>query len=165
MGSGLVRGGFLPPAILCCALGLLLGFLGWRKALIGAGVMAATAIAVFAIGPDAAWIEAIFLGCWLSVIGCALLLVRPARLTRKLVFAASLNAGLWVGALCSVAGDVRALGISLPFVLVCIPSSAIVARGWEISVKVVASWLTAVAILATMLSLTPTPGYVPDHME
>jgi hypothetical protein len=25
--------------------------------------------------------------------------------------------------------------------------------------------LTAVAILATMVSLTPTPGYVQDHME
>jgi hypothetical protein len=65
----------------------------------------------------------------------------------------------------SVAGDVRALGISLPFVLVLIPGSVVVARGWEIGVKVLASWLTAVAILATMLSLTPTPGYVPDHME
>ena len=41
----------------------------------------------------------------------------------------------------------------------------IVSRGWGIAVKVVASWLAAVAILATMLSLVPTPGYMPDHME
>lgn len=160
-----MRGGFLPPAILCCTLGLLLAFLGWRRALIGAGLMMVTAIAVFLAGPDAVWVEAIFLGCWLSVIGCALLLVRPAQLSHWLAFAASLNAGVWVGAVSAVAGDLRALGISLPFVLVCMPGSVIVARGWEISVKVLASWLTAVAILATMLSLTPTPGYVPDHME
>lgn len=160
-----MRGGFLPPAILCCAIGLVLAFLGWRKALLGAGLLAAVAITVFLIGPDAAWIEIIFLGCWLSVIGSALLLVRHARLNHNLVFAAALNAGLWVGAVSSVAGDANALRISLPIVLVSLPGSAIVARGWEISVKVLASWLTAVAILATMLSLTPTPGYVPDHME
>lgn len=160
-----MRGGFLPPAILCCALGLMLAFFGWRRAIIGACLMAVTAIAAFLAGPDAAWVEAIFFGCWLSVIGCALMLVRPGHLSVWLVFAAALNAGVWVGAVSSVAGDLRALGISLPFVLVCIPGSAIVARGWEIGVKVLASWLTAVAILATMLSLTPTPGYVPDHME
>lgn len=160
-----MRGGFLPPAILCCALGLVLAFLGWRRALIGAGLMAVTAVAVFFAGPDAKWIEAIFLGCWLSVIGCALLLFQPAKLPAALALAVSLNAGVWVGAVSSVAGDVRALGISLPFVLVLIPGSVVVARGWEIGVKVLASWLTAVAILATMLSLTPTPGYVPDHME
>ena len=41
----------------------------------------------------------------------------------------------------------------------------IVLRGWSIGLKVLASWLAAVAILATMVSLTPTPGYKPDHME
>lgn len=160
-----MRGGFIPPAILCCALGLVLAFLGWRKALVGGGLMAAMAVAVFLAGPDAKAIETIFLGCWLSVIGCSLMLVRPILWGRKLAFAAAINCGVWAGAVCSVAGNLQALCISLPFVLVAVPASAIVARGWEISVKVLASWLTAVAILATMLSLTPTPGYVADHME
>lgn len=160
-----MRGGFLPPAILCCAVGLALAFLPLRRALLGATVLAAVASVTFAIAPSADWIEPIFLGCWLSVIACALLLLRPAHWPVGLYFAAAANAGIWVGAVSSVAGGARDLAIGLPFVLALLPGQAIVARGWDISLKVLASWLTAVAILATMVSLTPTPGYSPDHME
>ena len=57
------------------------------------------------------------------------------------------------------------LAIALPCVLILLVGRPVVVGGWGIGVKVVASWLTAVAILATMVSLTPTPGYVQDHME
>lgn len=160
-----MRGGFLPPALLCCALGLVLAFVPLRQALLAAALMAAAAIAAFAIGPSDAWIEPIFVGCWLSVIGCALLLLRREQGPASLYFAAALNAGLWVGAVSSVAGGARDLLIALPFVLALVPGRELVARDWDIGLKVVASWLTAVAILATMVSLTPTPGYAPDHME
>lgn len=160
-----MRGGFLPPAILCAALGLALAFLPLRRALIAAALMAAVAIAVFTIGVPAAWIEPIFIGCWLSAIACALLLLRPAQWPMTLSFAAAVNAGLWAGAVTSVAGRERDLVIALLCVLLLVPGSAIVARGWGIGLKVLGSWLTAVAILATMVSLTPTPGYEPDHME
>lgn len=160
-----MRGGFLPPAILCAAIGLVLAFLPFRKALLAAALVATAAILVFVIAPDAAWIEPIFVGCWLSVIGCALLLLRPAHWPVTICFVAAVNAGLWTGATASVAGGARDLAIALPLVLILLPGHAIVARGWQISLKVLASWLTAVAILATMVSLTPTPGYLPDHME
>jgi len=146
-------------------LGLALAFLPLRTALLAALAMAAAAVLIFAVGTDPAWIETIFIGCWLSVIGCALLLIRPSKVPTGLFFAAAVIAGLWAGAVSSVAGGVRDLAIALPLVLVLVPGQMIVARGWEIGLKVLASWLTAVAILATMVSLTPTPGYVPDHME
>ncbi len=117
------------------------------------------------MAPPLRWIEPIFVGCWLSVIGNALLLLRPERLPPALFFVAAANAGVWAGAVIAVSGARRDLAIALPLVLLFAPGNAIVARGWSIALKVLASWLTAVAILATMVSLTPTPGYKPDHME
>ncbi|MEO6359189.1 MAG: hypothetical protein ABIO43_01270 [Sphingomicrobium sp.] len=160
-----MRGGFLPPAILCAALGLALAFVPFRRALIAAAVMAVVILAIFAAGVPTAWIEVIFVGCWLSVIACALLLIRPQHLPPALYFVAAANAGLWAGAVTSVAGHGWDLAIALPCVLLFVPGRWIVARGWGIGLKVLASWLTAVAILATMVSLTPTPGYESDHME
>jgi hypothetical protein len=41
-----------------------------------------------------------------------------------------------------------------------------VATKRQIVVKVFASWLIAIALLsATLQVTTPTPGYVPDHMD
>ena len=160
-----MRGGFLPPAILCAALGLALAFVPLRQALIAATLMTLVMLTVFAIGVPGEWIEAAFVGCWLSVITCALLLIRPQAYPRALYWAAAANAGLWAGAVTSVSGRGRDLAIAVPCVLLFIPGCYIVARGWDIGLKVLASWLTAVAILATMVSLTPTPGYESDHME
>lgn len=160
-----MRGGFLPPAILIAALGLALAFIPLRRALIAAGVMVMVALAAWWSTPPAGWVEAIFVGCWLSVIATAGLVHRPLRLAPALFLFAGANAGLWAGLVTSVAGKTRDLAIALPCVLLLLVGRPIVKRGWGIGIKVVASWLTAVSILATMVSLTPTPGYKQDHME
>jgi hypothetical protein len=160
-----VRGGFLPPAILCAALGLVLAFIPLRQAVIAATLMTAAMLVVLGLGLPAEWIEAAFLGCWLSVISCALLLIRPHAFPQTVYFAAAANAGLWAGAVISTSGRWRDLAVAVPCVLLLVPGRHIVARGWGIGLKVLASWLTAVAILATMVSFTPTPGYESDHME
>ena len=160
-----MRGGFLPPAILIAALGLALAFVPLRRALIAAGLMVVVMLIAWWSGPSARWIEPIFVGCWLSVIATAGLVHRPATLPPAVFFAAAANVGLWAGLVTSVAGKGRDLAIAVPCVLLMFVGRPIVVRGWGIGVKVVASWLTAVAILATMVSLTPTPGYVQDHME
>lgn len=160
-----MRGGFLPPAILIAALGLALAFIPLRRAMVAAGVMLAVALAAWWARPPTAWIEPIFVGCWLSVIVTAGLVHRPLKVPPAMFLVAAANVGLWAGLVTSVAGKGRDLVIALPCVLLLLVGRPIVARGWGISVKVVASWLTAVAILATMVSLTPTPGYVQDHME
>jgi hypothetical protein len=58
--------------------------------------------------------------------------------------------------LCSTAGLALAL----------LPAVWIVDRRVLIALRVVASWLIAVAMLGAMLQFLPvTPGYMPDHME
>lgn len=160
-----MRGGFLPPAILCSALGLALAFIPIRKAMISAGILGVVAISVWLLRPPQSWIEPIYIGCWLSVIACAVLAYRPQSIPVGLFGLAAGNVGAWVGAVTAVSGQGRDLAIALPCALLFVPGRQIVERDWGIGLKVVSSWLTAVAILATMVSLTPTPGYVPDHME
>lgn len=160
-----MRGGFLPPAILVTTLALALAFLPRRRAMISAGLMAVVALSAWWANPPARWIEPIFVGCWLSVIATAGLVHRPLELPPALFLVAAANSGLWAGAVTAVAGRARDLAIALPLVLLFVVGHTIVLRRWGIGLKVVASWLTAVAILATMVSLTPTPGYQPDHME
>ena len=160
-----MRGGFLPPAILCAALGIALSFIPLRKAMIAVALMAFAALSIWELSPPPRWIEPIFVGCWLSVIGNALLVYRPERLPPSLFVIAAVNAGAWAGAVTAVSGRGGDLEIALPCVLLFIPGRAVVLLGWSIALKVLASWLTAVAILATMVALTPTPGYKPDHME
>lgn len=160
-----MRGGFLPPAILIAALGLALAFIPLRRALVAAGLMALVALAAWWSVPSTRLIEPVFVGCWLSVIVTAGLVHRPMKMPPALFLVAAANVGLWAGLVTSVAGKARDLSIALPCVLLLFVGRPIVLRGWEIGVKVVASWLTAVAILATMVSLTPTPGYRQDHME
>ena len=160
-----MRGGFLPPAILIAALGLALAFIPIRRALIAAGLMIVVTLIAWWSGPPARWIEPIFVGCWLSVIATAGLVHRPLKLPPAVFLLAAANVGLWAGLVTSVAGKPRDLAIAVPCILLMFVGRPIVVRGWGIGVKVVASWLTAVAILATMVSLTPTPGYVQDHME
>ena len=101
----------------------------------------------------------------MDIIATAGLVHRPAKLPPAVFLVAAANVGLWAGLVTSVAGKGRDLAIAVPCILLMFVGRPIVVRGWGIGVKVVASWLTAVAILATMVSLTPTPGYVQDHME
>lgn len=160
-----MRGGFLPPAILCAALGIALAFIPLRRASLAALLLVVIATLIWLLGPPERWIEPIFVGCWLSVIANVLLVHRPERLPSAPFFLAAANAGIWAGAVVAVSGERLDLGIALPLVLLFAPGRVIVLRGWSIGLKVLASWLAAVAILATMVSLTPTPGYKPDHME
>lgn len=160
-----MRGGFLPPAILCAALGIALAFIPVRRASLAALLLFVFAICVWLLGPPTGWIEPIFVGCWLSVIVNVLLVHRPERLPAAIFFIAAVNSGVWAGAVTAVSGERGDLMIALPLVLLFVVGRPIVLRGWSISLKVLASWLAAVAILATMVSLTPTPGYKPDHME
>lgn len=160
-----MRGGFLPPAILLAALGLALAFIPLRRALVAAALAGVVAVLAWAAGPPARFIEPIFVACWLSVIVNAALMHRPEKIPQIALLGAAANAGLWAGLVTGVAGNGSDLAIALPCILLCVIGRPVVARGWGIAPKVLASWLTAVAILATMVSLTPTPGYKQDHME
>ncbi len=161
-----MRGGALPPALLCAALGFALAFAPRRMIAPCLTLMAAAALAASLTAVPTSWDDAIFFGCWLSVVAAASAVHLPGGVGRRLALGLSLNTGLWCGAVIALAGARRDLLVSLPLSLLCLPGHLLVARGRSMFLKVPASWLIAVALLAVSLQLAPTtPGYRPDHMD
>ena len=113
-----------------------------------------------------AWEDAIFLGCWSSVLVTAASVHFPGALNRPVALPLAVNAGVWCGAVIAAAGAPLDLAKAAPWALLALPGGWLVARRWGVGIKVLASWLAAVAILgAALQTTTPTPGYVADHME
>ena len=167
-----MRGGVLPPALLFAALGLSLAFAprrAWVPSLLALCATLATLATLAALAFLAlphVWLEGIFLGLWISVIATAASVHLGNRLTVRAALALSINAGVWAGAVVSVSGSQLDLLEALPFALIFLPASWVVSRYASIPVKVVSSWVIAVAVLAATLQLLPvTPGYLPDHLE
>lgn len=161
-----MRDALLPAALLCTALGLMLAFVPRRTALIAPGVLALVALASWALGVPEQFTGTAFLGCWVSVLATAALVYLPSEKQRPvLTYAAAANAGLWTGVLVSSSGSAQDLSALLLCVAIVPAGQLVVRRGWDMALKVAASWLIAVATLSAMLTLVPAPGYAPDHME
>lgn len=151
-------------ALLCGALGVALGFAPARLAWAGFAALVVVAVAVGNAPLPAAWRDAAFAGLWISVPATALLAYVP-RLLRRVAVAAGANAGLWAGAVAAASAAPRDLVLALPAALAFLPGLWLVGRGHGIVLKIAASWLLATGVLAGLVSLTPTPGYAPDHMD
>jgi hypothetical protein len=161
-----LRGGALPPALLCAALGLALAYAPRRAWGLSVVALALTAISLAIAPVPPSWLDGVFLGCWISVAASAATVHLPGGPSPRGAFALSLNAGFWSGAVVALAGSRLDLLTALLCVLVLVPAALLV--GWRapIVVKVVSSWLIAVAVLAATLQFLPvTPGYMPDHMD
>jgi hypothetical protein len=150
---------------LCAALAFALAFAPSRVRAPALVVLAVVALLFNRVSFPEGWHETIFAGCWISVIIAALSVhVRAiASLTPALLLAA--NTGVWAGAVIAIAGTPQDLTRALPVALLALPAGWIVANRAGIAIKVLASWLVAVAILVAALPIVPTPGYVQDHME
>jgi hypothetical protein len=161
-----MRGGVLPPALLLSALGLALTVgprKAWRRSLLA--LLGTLATFTFLPVPRD-WLEGVFLGCWMSVIATSATVHLVHGLTARAALALSFNAGVWASAVVSVSGSRGDLLKALPCVLIFLPAAWVVGRYALIPVKVVSSWVIAIAVLAAVLQLLPvTPGYLPDHME
>jgi hypothetical protein len=162
-----VRGGALPPALLLAALGLALGFVP-RALLLSSFIALATGFA----GPwllriPGSWLEGVYLVFWASVVLTAASVHFVRQLDCAWVrIALSLNAGIWSSAVVRLSGSGLDLLIAVPCVLAFYPASWAVRQGAAVWIKVVASWIIAIAALAATLQLLAvTPGYLPDHME
>jgi hypothetical protein len=161
-----VRGGVLPAALLCTALGLTLAFSSRRAWLLSTALLVTSAIIIVLTTVPSSWVEGVFLGCWVSIAATAVAVHVPKGLSRPAAVTLSINAGIWVGAVTALSGQRLNLVKTLPCVLALLPAAFIIGRRAPIVVKVVASWLVAVAVLAGTLQLLPvTPGYLPDHLE
>ena len=161
-----MRGGALPPALLASALGFAVAYVPRRQAVAGAALFVAAASVASMSKPDPHWTDAIFYGLWASVILTALSVHLRQPWPKDVVLALALNGGLWAGAVIAVAGVPLDLAKSLPFVLIAIPAAWLITKRLSIAVKVVASWLVAISMLAAAIpATTTTPGYVGDHLE
>jgi hypothetical protein len=111
-------------------------------------------------------LEGVFAGCWISVSATSASVHLPRGLASWGAIALSLNAGVWAGWVIHVTGSSHDLLRAMPCVLIVLPAAWMIERRASIVVKVIASWLIAVSILAMTLQLLPvTPGYLPDHMD
>jgi hypothetical protein len=161
-----MRGGVLPPALLFVALGLALGFAP-RRAWLPSVLALLMTLAAFTLVPAAPGLaDAVFAGCWISVIATAASVHLKRGLPLWAAVAFSVNVGVWAGAVVSASGSQLDLLKALPCVSILLPASLLVARHASIPVKVASSWVIAIAALAATLQLLPvTPGYLPDHLE
>jgi hypothetical protein len=156
----------VPPALLFVALGLALAFAprkAWAPSLLA---LLATLGAFTFLPVPQSWLEAVFLGCWISVIATAASVHLVRGLSPRAALALSFNAGVWASVVVCLSGSRLDLLKALPWVFIVLPASWAVGRHSSIPVKVLSSWVIAVAVLAATLQLLPvTPGYLPDHME
>jgi len=161
-----MRGGIVPPALLCAALGLALAFAprnAWAPSVL---TLLFTIAALTFIPVPGAWLEGAFLGCWISVIATAGSLQLFPKITCLAALILSINAGAWASVVTRLSGSRLDLVEALPWVLILWPASRVASHFGSIPIKVVSSWLIAVAALSITLQLLPvTPGYLPDHME
>jgi hypothetical protein len=161
-----LRGGALPPGLLCGALGLALAFAPRRVWALSLVALIVTAGSVALVPVPRGWLEAVFLGGWMSVAANAAMVHVPRGLSSRAAVAMSVNTGFWSGAQTALAGSSADLAIALGCALLLLPAALIVGSRAPVIVKVVSSWLIAVAILAATLQFLPvTPGYLPDHLD
>ncbi len=161
-----MRTAALPVALLVAALAFALSFAPRRTLWIAVPAFAVLCAATSFIRTPLAWQDGLFLACWVSVICTAALVHLPVGTPTVLGVGAAVNAGVWSGLLIASAGEAYDPLIVIPIAALSVPGSWLAARKGRIALKVAASWLVAVAVLAAAIPLTtPTPGYVQDHME
>ena len=155
----------LPPALLSAALGLALAYAPPRARVAAVLILwiVAPLAALLMLAPR--WEEAVFLACWAGVILAAASVHLPRGLRTSAALALALAIAVLAGSVTAAAGTLPALLMALPWVLVTVPAAWLIAHGRGIAVKIVSSWLIAIALLSAALPLTPTPGYEPDHLE
>lgn len=152
-------------ALICATVGLALGLAPLRDAWIGVAAMTISAVLLSrsALPPRCA--DVIFAGLWISMAATAASTYLPRRLADRVAVVVGLNAGAWAGALASVSDKSGDLSFALLLGLLFIPARWITVYGYHIVIRVIASWLIAIASLSIFVSLMPTPGYKLDHME
>jgi hypothetical protein len=161
-----MRGGATSLALLFAALGIALSFAPrkvWGPSLLA--LLLALAALPFLPLPHA-WLEGVFLGCWISVIGTAASVQVFHKVSACAAFILSINAGAWSSAAADLSGSHLNLLEALPWASILWPASWVARRYGSIPIKVVSSWLIAIAALSGVLQFLPvTPGYLPDHLE
>ena len=169
-GGGVMRGTVLPVTLLCAGLALALGRSAAWIGMLGVVVLicaaAAVSLALTSVGMSPGWADGVYLACWISVAGSALsvYLPRPVGVVAAVILA--LDAGVFCGSISALTGALQGLWAGLLGLVVLLPVGWTAQRNLLLPLKVVSSWLVAMAALAAILQFLPvTPGYLPDHVE
>jgi hypothetical protein len=160
-----MNAGPVPLLLIAAALGLALSFASLRSAVIAVALFVVTAIigALIPVSPDMQ--DRLFAGLLVSTLGTAALVYLPKGLSDVAAWIAGANDGLWLGLVAAITHQRGSVAFALPLCLLLVPGRWVVQHGYSIAIKVICSWLIAIAALAIFVSLVPTPGYKPDHME
>lgn len=162
-------GGPVAAALLACAVGLALSPLPrptlGRSLLLFLGAAAVAALVAWQAGPLPPSVERV--GLAVTVASTLLAVGRPGLLglaSPRLLAIAAPMAGALAGALAPGAGP---LSWAAPAAaLIALPGHWAATTGRLVAVRVVASWVLAMTVLAVVLTLAPiTAGYEQDHRE
>ena len=160
-----MNAGFLPLALLCAALGLALARTPTKTAILAVGALVVTSLLSFAVIPAVSREAPAMLALWMSAAVTAGLAYLPRGIDRGWAFLASTNVGLWTGVVAHSAGGGSGMASAWPFALLFLPAAWLLQKQLGAAIKIAASWIVAVSILAGMVAISPVPGYAPDHME
>lgn len=155
----------MPPLLVFVALALALAFAVPRARLPAALLAIIVALACAQIPLPASWGEGVFLVCWATVVAVAASVHLPQRVALWLALVLAVVSGIAAGTVTAVAGHTRDVVTAAAGLALILPGAWLVGTRRQIAIKVVSSWVIAIAVLSAALPLTPTPGYVPDHME
>lgn len=156
----------LPVGLLCAVAGMMLAFIPSRSGLLGGLLLVLFAAGGIEIPARPQVVGVVLGGCWASLVVCALCVFWPRRLSIPLVYFLAANAGIWSGLALATNADGASSLLPVAALLIGLPASLAVHKGYQIAPRVVTSWLLAVAMIAAILPLVVKhPGYVADHME
>lgn len=160
-------GGPVAAGLLLAVVAFALAFVGRRWALGGIAICAlACVVAILLVrGSVPNWV---FAGCWSSLIVTAVLVYFPQALQRwpGLALLLATNGGVWAALVVATQAPAMAALPILGTLALVIPAGLFVSLGWALAVRVVTSWLLAVALLVGAIPyLVVHPGYVADHRE
>lgn len=160
-----MRDGALPAILLCVIAGMPLVNASRRAAATSVLLLLFAALTASALIVPFELRLAVVVLCWGLVIVGALgvLRARPLPVTVTILFATA--AGLSTSAMTALVGQLSVLALSLPWVAVWIPATLLAGSGRAIIVKVLASWILAVALLSTGLTLSQGVNSGSDHLD
>ena len=154
----------LPAAMVFAAMGLMLSFAARTIAALSIALAVLMAFAASAVASDTIVNQAATIACWGVILVMAVLTFWPRQWPALVTIAVSGAAGFVAGAVIALAATPPKLWLAMLVILVVLPATLAVERGYNIVPRVVMSWLLAVAMLAALLPYVVShPGYIPDH--
>ena len=155
----------LPISLLCTALALVIAHGERRTIWVSLVVATLVFVGTSSFTPLKGGDQYAFLGLWLSVILTAASVYLGPKRRDIWAIVCSANAGLWAGLVAAYSGGPSTVLMALPALILGIPARLLLKSGLKLPVLIITSWIIAIGILVSALSLTPTPGYRSDHIE